>query len=290
MIPEPEHTTKCFTHRRRQLLTVLVIGCVVWLLAPGCFSFDNPLVVEVPEYEPQLTVSCYLVPGRKYELLLTDSKSAYEPVSDTSTLNFLLNEILVDDALVTISHHGQIDTLDFRGDGRYWNDNPVPQDYNELFTLNVHAVDGRHLTGETTIKPPVLVDSIEFIPGGTGKYAAVTYFTPPDDGRDEHFFLQISSVWRLFGPSPQNLYSDALYDGRTSPWITEYDFAPGDTVHFRLMHIHEEHYEFVRTYENAAEASFRPFAEPGPVKHNVTGGYGIFTGFDSIEYLDSVPK
>lgn len=274
----------------RFLSSTMIGGLALCFLFTGCFSFDNPLVVEVPDYDPQLVVSCYLKPGDRYQLLLTESKSAYESVADTNAqINYLLEELLVKDALVTISHHGIVDTLDFRTDGHYWNDNVVPEDYEETYQLRVLSADGREVTGSTTVMPPVPVDSLIFLPNSIGSFGAVSYFTPPDDG-EVHYFFQGAVAVKPEGWGPQDLFNTGLYNGITTPWVTEYNFVPGDSVVIRLIHIHPDHYEFIRTYDNAAEASFRPFSEPGPVAHTVSGGYGVFTGFDYDVYTQTIPE
>ena len=262
----------------------LIFNLSFIILQSGCFSFDNPAELEVPPYDPQLVVSCYLTPGYRYELLLTESQSAYEPV-DTNTLDGtkFLEELLVDDALVTISHHGVTDTLEVRGDGRYWNDNVVAFDYDEVYYLDIYDTQGRELYGATTIAEPVEVDSVNLLYAPTGEISFATYFTPPDDGQ-RHYFFQLSYTGRPNTAVLQDYYTTDIYNGGQTPWLTDYHFLSGDNALIQLLHIHPDYYEFLRTYNNASESNFRPFSEPGPVAHNVTGGYGVFTGFDFVDF------
>ena len=79
-----------------------LFACALLSLAllQGCSS-EKVIEVDLPPYETQMMVECFLEPGQNFQLNLQESVSYF---SDT-----IANTI--DNALVVISHNGTSDTL-----------------------------------------------------------------------------------------------------------------------------------------------------------------------------------
>ncbi|MBK7409342.1 MAG: DUF4249 family protein [Saprospirales bacterium] len=73
------------------------------LLFSAC-NLEKEIELNLPLYDSQLVVECYLEPGKPFNLLLSRSAGFFDPFA-TETDQFL-NEILVDDAQLVEIEHG----------------------------------------------------------------------------------------------------------------------------------------------------------------------------------------
>jgi len=261
--------------------------------------------LELPEYDPQVVVECYLQPGQPYLLTLVESTGYFEDVE----LNY------VRDAIVTITHEGQTDTLqplEFRfddpllgllidtaqlgilrpilGDGLYFYGSftPVPTDYNSDFALKVRLTDGRELSSVTQILPPVPIDTVEWRfdedslafsltkvqdnPNQANYYRRLLQRRErriSQDGQDTTWVSDVEQDFTL---------DDEFSNGELLTFGTPFVYRYQDTLINTLYHITADYYRFITTRDAAITASFSPFGQPAVVYSNIEGGMGIFTG------------
>ncbi|RMG69395.1 MAG: DUF4249 domain-containing protein [Bacteroidetes bacterium] len=274
----------------------------LWLMA--C-NLTQEVDLELPEYDPQVVVECYLQPGQPYLLTLVESTGYFEDVE----LNY------VRDAIVTITHEGQTDTLqplEFRfddpllgllidtaqlgilrpilGDGLYFYGSftPVPTDYNSDFALKVRLTDGRELSSVTQILPPVPIDTVEWRfdedslafsltkvqdnPNQANYYRRLLQRRErriSQDGQDTTWVSDVEQDFTL---------DDEFSNGELLTFGTPFVYRYQDTLINTLYHITADYYRFITTRDAAITASFSPFGQPAVVYSNIEGGMGIFTG------------
>ena len=72
----------------------------------SCGNLEKEIDLELPLYESQIVVECYLEPGEPFLLLLTKSAAYFEPIP-TEGFEFV-EKILEDSAVVTIRHKGEV--------------------------------------------------------------------------------------------------------------------------------------------------------------------------------------
>ena len=86
------------------LIAILFIAAVA-----ACGSLEKEIDLNLPEYEPQYVVECYLEPGQPFSLLLTRSAPYFEPFP--SDLEGFVETLLVDSAEVLINYQGKTHLL-----------------------------------------------------------------------------------------------------------------------------------------------------------------------------------
>ena len=105
----------------------------------SCGGLEKEIDLELPVYESQIAVECYLEPGQPFILLLTKS-AAYFDAFPTEELEFV-ESILEQEAEVTIRHKGV--TYDLRNEiffnpitnkvYNYFNAELVPEEFDNDF-------------------------------------------------------------------------------------------------------------------------------------------------------------
>lgn len=176
----------------------------------------------------------------------------------------------------------------------------------KAYTLRIKTKEGKILTAKTTIPRAVKIDTIEFIkpPGNnqndTMAQARATVTDPK--GVDYYrYFTSINNSAYIAGAN--SITDDAFFDGlvtkfnllKSEPRGGSVDpdnfglFRRGDTVSIKFAMIDKAHFDFWSTLEfNANNGG--PFASYTRVKHNISGGLGIWGG-SAISFYDViVPK
>lgn len=255
-------------------------------LTSAC-NLEKEIDLDLPLYDGQLVVECYLEPGKPFTLLLSRSAGFFEPFS-TETDQFF-NEILVDDAQVSIEHAGQTYALqegiffDFETKKIFNYSNPtfVPQSYNEDFQLHITTADGKTVTAKTRILPVVPIDSTVVKWDDSDTLALVLTFLTDDPGETNYYRRMLhessldSTAFQDFAVSDRVVENGRLFFG------TGYQFTDGDTLFHTVYHIDRAYYEFLESVRNAAIAGSSPFGTPGKLISNLegdAGAIGIFTG------------
>ncbi len=172
---------------------ILSFFALVFLLS--C-NLSKDIEIDLPEYDRQPVVECYLEPGKPFRLLMTRSYAFFDTLGLSS--NFLQNTLL-DSALVTISYNGQTDTLKNQfvpvlNPVKFFNyvgENIVPATPGTEFVLNIRLAEGGEITATTTMLPKVAIDSIvvEFSAELDTLARMLTYIT--DDQNQENFYRRL---------------------------------------------------------------------------------------------------
>lgn len=267
-------------------LKTAAFAAVIFFGLQAC-NLEKEIEIVLPEYEPRLSVECYLEPGNIFTLLLSKTAPYFEafPTLDD---HFLAN-ILEDSATVVIRHNGQEYPLEnrlvfnpFTGKlFNYVNFIPVPEDYEHDFELSITSKDGKTITAVTRLLPKVPIDSVvvQFAPADT-LARVLTYFT--DDLNTRNYYrrmLHFSSLDSV--PRQDFALSDRFSDNGKFVFGTSYEFAEGDTVINTLFHIDQAYYDYFDSVQNAFFSNGNPFAQPSPINSNLGGtanAIGIFTG------------
>jgi len=261
-------------------------ACVLALFATltSC-NLEKEVEIELPAYERQYVVECYLEPGKPYNLLLTKSSSYFDSISlDPATY---LRDLLADKAVVTITHNGTVhelkETLFLNPtNGKFANyasADIVPADYDQEFILKIATKEGKEINAVTKILPKVLIDSVvtEF----QDTFArALTYLT--DDQTTTNYYRRTLNFGSLDSIPLQDFATDdKLATTSKFAFGTGYSFAKGDTIFNTIYHMSKEYFEFFRTISIAKSSNGNIIAQPSTIKSNVKGSanpIGIFTG------------
>ncbi len=251
-------------------------ACVLALFATltSC-NLEKEVEIELPAYERQYVVECYLEPGKPYNLLLTKSSSYFDSISlDPATY---LRDLLADKAVVTITHNGTVhelkETLFLNPtNGKFANyasADIVPADYDQEFILKIATKEGKEINAVTKILPKVLIDSVvtEF----QDTFArALTYLT--DDQTTTNYYRRTLNFGSLDSIPLQDFATDdKLATTSKFAFGTGYSFAKGDTIFNTIYHMSKEYFEFFRTISIAKASNGNIIAQPSTIKSNVKG-------------------
>lgn len=276
--------------RIRWITYLFVAATLGW---SGC-NLEETISLNLPDYEPEWVVECYLEPGNPYALTLIESSGYF----DAPEVPF------VKDALVVITHQGVADTLRYveipspdpllRLVGAYISDRQVPADYNSPFSLFIRTATGETLRSQTLIPPPLPIDSVVWRFNEDSLALVLTYLTDVP-GQPNYFRRVLSRQVLDRNPLAGNIKepdstwqaeidqvfvaSDEFIAGRQIVFGTTFDYAKGDTLTSAIYHITEDYYRYLESVEAAITANLNPFGQPSSILSNIDGGLGIFTGY-----------
>ena len=273
-----------------------------FLISLTVFSFiacdlENEIELELPAYDGKYVVECYLEPGESFNLLLSRS-DAYFNAFPSLDEEFLEN-ILVNDATVTIEHKGVVYELN---NGLFFNiftsklfnysaPELVPEDYDEVFKLRIETADGQVITGETKLLPVVPIDSVVVEFADNQENARVLTFFTDDPGQVNFYRRMLHHNSLTDSIADQDFpVSDRVAEEETFVFGTGFDYPIGDTLYNTLLHISPEYYDFLTSVQGAAASNGNPFAQPGQIISNVEGEgepLGIFTGI-AIDRVETI--
>lgn len=243
--------------------------------------------IDLPEYDRQPVVECYLEPGKNFRLLLSESYGFFDPFGLDSTF---LQKTLLQGAIVTVSYNGQTDTLvnniSFDLEPvkifNYTGKNTVPATPGIEYVLNISLPNSRgNITGRATMLPPVPIDSIvvQFSPDRDTLARILTYIT--DDLSKPNFYRRLLNYASLDSfPQQDFVFSDRTSTTSKIAFGTGYDLVRGDTAFNAVYHISREYYDYTESVQLAAAGNINPFAQPSAIRSNVSGSanpLGIFT-------------
>ncbi len=267
---------------------ILSLSALVFLMA--C-NLTKDVEIDLPEYDRQPVVECYLEPGKPFRLLMTRSYAFFDTLGLSS--NFLQNTLL-EGALVTISYNGQTDTLKnqfvaVQNPIKFFNyvgDNLVPATPGTEFVLNIRLpANGGDITGTTTMLPKVPIDSIvvEFSPELDTLARMLTYIS--DDQNQENFYRRLLNYSSLDSvPDQDFLVTDRFSQTSLIAFGTGYELAEGDTVFNTIYHVTRDYYDFAESVQLAVGGNLNPFAQPSPIKSNVRGSANPIGVFAPLVY------
>lgn len=264
-------------------------------------NLTQDVEIDLPEYDRQPVLECYLEPGQPYQLLLTRSYGFFAPF-DTSDGQFLEN-VLEQGATVTINHDGKSITLT---EGFFFNPfafkifnygsaEIVPADFDNDFDLEIILANGETITGKTTIPVNVPIDSvvIEFqSDAATDTTArALTYFTDPDPSIENRFRRLFH--WNSFIDSSAQqdfITTDQFAENGRIVFGTGFDYPVGDTIYNTVFNLNRDYSDFLESVQISIQSNGNPFGQPASIDSNLGGtadALGIFTGlsYDRVETI-----
>ena len=264
------------------LKNILPVLAVLFLMA--C-NLTKDVEIDLPEYDRQPVVECYLEPGKPFRLLLSRSYAFFDKLGLDSTF---LENTLLDGALVTIRYNGQTDTLknqltaDFNPIKifNYVGQNIVPATPGTEFQLYIRLADGGEISSSTSMINKVSIDSlvVEFSATADTLARMLTYIT--DDQSQDNFYRRLLNYSSLDSiPDQDFLVTDRFSQTAIIAFGTGYELAVGDTVFNTIFHVNRTYYDFVESVQLAVVGNLNPFAQPSPIKSNVQGSanpIGIF--------------
>lgn len=279
-------------------------GLALILAAFASSCRPDPIDIEVAPANEKLVICSQIVPNSIMVIGLTRSFSALDAGGQADTLqNDFLQRILVEDAIVTVSHPGGVDTLYMLAPGIYASIGVLLTDYG-MYT--VHAKDpstGLEASATTELLPQITFDSIRpfvAVEPVSGDSSAYIHYELTDFPNQEDFYVacyyrksQDTSAFDIYNYfsrgtnelSNFDLISDADFDanGRLVRDRILEEVELTDTIACTVSHITKGYYEFLTAYKRSSSLFNQLSGEPINYPSNVENGYGYFnTHFPDI--------
>lgn len=264
----------------------LALSGVLFTMIVVCSCQPEPIPIDgLPEATPQIVVSTQIIDDQSLVVLLTKSFGALD-ASDDSDLEELLNQIAVNDALVTISGPDGTDTLLFLELG-FYGGITIPFESGKEYTLTVRSETLGEVYATTTVKPQITFRDIRahlYYNGSDDTLAEVIYSFNDPPGKNWYMFsvqeaTREDLIENLINPSAYiRLIDDTDFDGTTYSELIRVsgDYSEGDTIAVTLSNVSEEYYDFLKKRIDNRYSFIEYLGEPVNYPSNVTGGKGFF--------------
>jgi hypothetical protein len=267
----------------------MLLICVLasWTLLPSC-SRDYDIVL--PANESKLAVECYLEDGRPLRALVSESTG----LLDTSRIPPIFM-----DAVVTITHAGNMDTLrplisidTVRSRAyNYGSNTIVHADYNsgEPYRIDVWDTKGRHLSGSTRFLQPVPIRTMTTEFDNDSQARCITTF-PDDPATKDYYRLVLKRNAQYDSIQLDRFFNDDFVNNGGELLVRSGSrFRSGDSIYATLYHLSYDYYQYLNTSQNALNALGNPFAASGEVVSNIEGGLGVFAALSYTQKSIRVP-
>jgi hypothetical protein len=266
---------KIITYFITASIALVVIACT-----------PDPLPVKnIPTLTPHIVVSTQTVPDQSIVVLLTKSVGALD-AGKNSDLQTLLAQIVVSDALVTVEHDGELDTLTYLGNGLYGNaDTPILAGHN--YKLNVNSPTVGVVTSTTQAQATINFETVSatLYENEYDTLAVINYSLKDPPGKN--FYMvnvqQISATETLSSLLNPRLFTHVVSDEEFNEATFQEEFkvffqhySVNDTVAVSLTNISEDYYNYVQKRIDNRFSVISFATEPFNYPTNVQGGYGFF--------------
>jgi hypothetical protein len=274
---ESKETLKQFS---RSAFSLVSIALLFFSCVPDPLPVDN-----LPQLKPKIVIASQIIPDQGLVVLLTRSIGALD-AGDQSNPQNLLEQILINDALITLHYADKIDTLTQLSNGLYGGIT-IQWLSGIIYELRVKSAELGEVSAMTKVPEPVPFKTAaarlyitEF-----DSLAEVSYSLQDPEG--ENFYMvnvQKFSTTQLLGSllNPDvftHLKDDASFDGQLYHEqfrVFFRDFSKDDTVSVFLSNVQKDYYQFLKL-RNDNRYGFADFAsEPLNYSSNVKGGLGYF--------------
>jgi len=293
-------------------LYYLVIPLLIAFILVSCQKEIN---IKSMNYDKKLVIEGYIENGQVPIVMISRSV----PYFDKITLNTLMTDVLVTDAVVTVtssdgdSEQLQLGLCDDSPVYVAYTGNTLRGEVGKKYHLKVEW-KGKTYTAETSIVTPPQIDSIWLHSLGTDDTTRIIRTTATDDPNSRDYYIfQVKvhnrkwhdNAWVCSSPisiddatfngmtlnydiiraAPSTIFTANLNDTERRDRL-RYEYIPGDTIYTRSCKIDEESFQFWSAMNFEILIGSNPFMSSAPVPCNIHGEnvLGNWCGFASVRH------
>lgn len=265
----------------------------------------EPIPIELDETESKLVISSQLIPEEIMIVIVTRSISALDYSQEDGAISSeLLNEILVDGALVTITYDGIVDTLqEVVGIPGLYASASTPQIINTVYKLYVYdPATGDTVTSQAAMLRQITMDSVSAkreVLEETEKVIIDYSFTDPVD-EENWYMINFISLNENAGEQTVNpfleeekiltesiFFSDKIIENGMYNGVEEIYYWTSDTIVVTISNISKEYFNFLNSSKRNDNFLSGLLNDPQTYPTNINGGYGFFiTHFPDVHILE----
>jgi hypothetical protein len=254
-------------------------------------SCEEDITLDVPPYQPKLAVYCVLYPDSIPRLFLNRSKAYFDYSDESLETQYIDNaQVIIED----VDTH-QTDTLAADSGMVYFQN--MNNQFMHYYTGHFKPKAGSHyklsvnhnemhLTGETRVPSAINLDpsDITYTTDSIGLYETLYHMKIRihDLAGEENSYRLYSTGPYQYYYGPVQVISDLGSDGKdlTLPYDYSYYYGGGgpDTLSlsFQVENMTRATNDYITSVMDQQYNDDNPFVEPTIIKHNVTGGLGLF--------------
>jgi len=268
-------------------------------------SCEKEITLDLPPATPKIVIEGVIETNQYSYVYITKNMGFFDAV-DTNTLQ----NILITDAVVTVSNGTETDTLKLVYNPKYvppirYEGSKIKGEVGMSYNLKVEH-DGKVFESVTTIPPIVEIDSIKFsyrAETDTFGFLWVYFQDPPELGNFYRAFSKVEGKDSVFVHQTYSTGDDKLVNGQLIEYTVvrgmdpampseNYEIDPnsdeppywaifvGDKITVKLCSIDAINFEFWKSVETQYSSNGNPFAAPTTLKTNISGdALGIWGGY-----------
>lgn len=268
-------------------------------------SCEKEITLDLPPATPKIVIEGAIETNQYSYVYITKNMGFFDAV-DTNTLQ----NILITDAVVTVSNGTETDTLKLVYNPKYvppirYEGSKIKGEVGMSYNLKVEH-DGKVFESVTTIPPIVEIDSIKFsyrAETDTFGFLWVYFQDPPELGNFYRAFSKVEGKDSVFVHQTYSTGDDKLVNGQLIEYTVvrgmdpampseNYEIDPnsdeppywaifvGDKITVKLCSIDAINFEFWKSVETQYSSNGNPFAAPTTLKTNISGdALGIWGGY-----------
>lgn len=265
----------------KKLLQSISLLTSVFFYATSC-NLEKQIDIQLPDYDSEPFVECYLIPNEPFRLLITQTTSYFGNLTLDNPLyseNFLLEgaQVFITHGLNKYELENNLG-VDPNTQKIYNYSNPNEVEYNteDSFYLEVFLPNGELITSASIFLDTVQFDSIVVQFDQNDSLArTLTYFK--DFPEETNFYRRVLKVGTESDEPLQDFVTDDLFTDSVFVFGSGYVFNSGDTVFNSVFHLTEAYHDFLESVQQAIDGSSNPFGVPSPLQSNLSGNaQGVF--------------
>ena len=277
---------------KRRLTPVLLLFILLGI--GSCRKRDAK--VKLPEVASKLVLVSFISPQ---DSIISVSITLSQPLYNNASSN---NFAPVENAEVTISSDLGSATLSYDAVRKGYSIDSTRLKIREGFNYRITArtPDGKYALANTSIPPANKNLAVSL---SSDSNSIRCSWPDPAGSQDYYRLLFQNSSYHIFEGYNQNgsfsdtikvnfanswWATDADRDGSVLTEVIDYSVPPfsaeGQKYYIYLLHVSKEYYEY-GIHLPYSQNTGDPFQEPAPVYSNVTGGFGIFAGYNSYRII-----
>jgi hypothetical protein len=257
---------------------------IALLFTIGCTP--NPIPITLDEVDPMPVVWSQAIPNSTTLIYMgrTFSALSYQEGDSTNT-DSLLQQLLVPQAIVTLSNGLETDTLFKITDGLFATLTMELIPGNTYYLQALDLTHNQSVSSAAMMMPVVAIDSVNWNAIDTSTYEIEVRFTDPPGSNwyALHFYSTFEDPLEVQDPFAANnitetaLLSDLELNSANALIVKELDFITSDTVFVSLNNISEEYYNYLSQRQRGGTIYNQLVQEPINYITNINGGYGFFS-------------
>jgi hypothetical protein len=253
-------------------ITIVLVITLIGLILNAC-NFQSNVEVVLPPYDNKLAVEGYIEPGKPIKILVTETKSFFDPIGIPEVRN----------ATVIVASKGISDTLIYAyssENDKIWNfysDRIIDTAAGNTYTITVQDDKGRKVSASDNIpqEPEILSYTYDF--NETDNVAMKIVLAKTDEPAYYRVLYHNDSI--IGAPVQSYLFEDFTRRNPQTGNIeikTPYRWRRGEVCVVRIFKLSKAYFSFLNSVEQAKSINGNPFVQPTQVISNVKDGFGIF--------------